>query len=173
MSYLLAWKAAGHEDRAALQQFTCTVPAQPVLGQKRRYHPKRWELEVQSGIRALRPPLAPDQLLLLGEDAEGIAAVCLLADQGDAGVIKIQAIAVASRHRGQGSAQADEALRVALEVAAERGHRSGCRRTIVVGWVDPRNNPSRLMNQRAGFALRRITPAGLEEWVIVLDLEQG
>ena len=41
---------------------------------------------------------------------------------------------------------------------------------VVVGWVDPRNNPTKLLNQRAGFTLRRITPAGLEEWTIMLDL---
>lgn len=171
MSRLLAWRAAGHGDRAALQGFTCTVPAQRVAGQKRPYHPKPWELDVQSGIRALRPPVAQDQLLLLGEDAEGIAAVCLLADQGDASVIKIQAIAVAARHRGQGGAHGDEALNVALEAAAQRGRRIGRDEVVVVGWVDPRNNPSKFLNQRAGFAQRRITPAGLEEWAIVLDLD--
>jgi hypothetical protein len=172
VSRLLAWREAGHGDRAALQRFTCTVPAQPVLGQKQRYHPRHWELEVQSGIRALRPPVARDQLLLLGQDAEGIAAVCLLADQGDASVIKIQAIAVAARHRGQSSAHADEALYVALEAAAQRALKSRHEKTVVVGWVDPRNNPSRLMNQRAGFTLRRITATGLEEWVLVLDVQQ-
>jgi hypothetical protein len=110
-------------------------------------------------------------LLLLGEDEEGIAAVCLLADQGDASVIKIQGIAVAVRHRGQGGAHGDEALNVALQAAAQRGRRIGRDEIVVVGWVDPRNNPSKLLNQRAGFTLRRITLAGLEEWVIVLDLD--
>lgn len=169
MSRLLSWRAAGHADRAALQRFICTVPAQRVTGLKRPYHPKPWELEVQSGIRALRPPLAQDQVLLLGEDAEGIAAVCLLADQGDADVIKIQAIAVAARYRGQGGAHGDEALDVAIQAAAQRGRRTGKHEIVLVGWVDPRNTPSKLLNQRAGFTLRRITPAGLEEWVIVLD----
>jgi len=160
-----------HEDRAALQRFTCTVPAQRVMGQKRPYHPKPWELEVQSGIRALRPPVAQDQLLLLGEDMEGIAAVCLLADQGEASIIKIQAIAVAARYRGRDGAHGDEALTAALEGAALRGRRNGMTEIVVVGWVDPRNNPSKFLNQRAGFSLRRITQAGLEEWVIMLDLD--
>lgn len=169
MSRLFVWRTAGHGDRAALQRFTCTVPAQAVVGQKQRYHQKRWELEVQSGIRALRPPLPQDQLLLLGEDAKGIAAVCLLADQGDASVIKIQAIAVATRYRGQGGMHGDEALNVALEAAAQRGRKAGRDKIVVVGWVDPRNNPSKLLNLRAGFTQRRITPSGLEEWVIALD----
>jgi hypothetical protein len=173
VSRLLSWREPGHGDRAALQRFTCTVPAQRITGQKRPYHPKPWELVVQSGIRALRPPVAQDQLLLLGQDAEGIAAVCLLAEQGDASVIKIQAIAVAVRYRGQGGAHGDEALNVALESAAQRARGIGSDQVVVVGWVDPRNDASKFLNQRAGFALRRITSAGLEEWAIVLDLEHA
>lgn len=84
-----------------------------------------WEQEVQSGIRDLRPPVGHDQSLLVGEDAEGIAAVCLLADQGQASAFKIQAIAVAARYRGQGGAHADEALDVAFEAAAQRGLDNG------------------------------------------------
>jgi hypothetical protein len=110
-------------------------------------------------------------LLLLGEDAEGIAAVCLLAEQGDASVVKIQAIAVAARHRGKDGSHGDEALNAALEAAAQRGRLSGKNEILVVGWVDSRNNPSKLLNQRAGFNLRVITRAGLEEWVTVLDLD--
>jgi hypothetical protein len=37
---------------------------------------------------------------LLGEDTSGVAAVSLLAEQEDAGLIKIQAIAVSVRYRG-------------------------------------------------------------------------
>lgn len=170
MNRLLAWREARYADRADLQAFTCTVPAQKVIGQKKPYHPKRWELEVQSGIRALQPPLPQDQSLLLGKDAEGIAAVCLLADQGDSSVIKIQAIAVAVRHRGQGGSHGDEALQIALETAAQRGRRAGKDEVIMVGWVDPRNTPSEHLNERAGFTLRRITPAGLQEWVLVIDV---
>lgn len=166
MSRLLVWRVADRGDYAALQGFTCTVRAQPVFGQKRKYHPKPWELDVQSGIHALHPPVSRDQALLLGEDAQGIAAVSFLAEQEDASTVKIRAIAVATRYRGQGGVHADEALQVALETAAERG------RNIVVGWVDPRNNASKLLNQRAGFTYRRNTPAGLEEWVLELDLDQ-
>jgi hypothetical protein len=166
---LLAWRAAEHGDRAALQQFTCTVPAQKVFGQKRSYHPKPWELNVQSGIRALQPPLPPDQSLMLGLDVEGIGAVCLLAEQGDAAVIKIQAIAVSVRLRGQGGVYADEAMQVALEVAGNRAQNARIDSVLLVGWVDPHNIASKRLNQRAGFAQRRITPGGLEEWVLKLD----
>jgi hypothetical protein len=167
----LAWREARHEDRASLQGFTCTVPAQSVFGQKRKYHPKPWEQEVQSGIRDLRPPVGQDQSLLLGEDADGIAAACLLADQGEARVFKIQAIAVAARYRGQGGAHADEALNIALEAAAQRGLGNGRSEIIMVSWVDPKNEPSKFLHQRAGFALRQITQARLEEWAIALELK--
>lgn len=170
MSRLLAWREARHEDRATLQGFTCTIPAQLVFGQKRKYHPKPWEQEVQSGIRDLRPPVGQDQSLLVGEDAEGIAAVCLLADQGEASVFKIQAIAVATRYRGQGGAHADEALDVTFETAAQRGQDSGRSEIIMISWVDPKNEPSKSLHQRAGFALRQITQTGLEEWAVVLEL---
>lgn len=170
MSRLLAWRAAEHKDRTALQRFTCTVPAQRGFQQQRPYHPKPWELEVQSGIRALRPPLTHDQSLLLGEDAQGIAAVCLLAEQEDARIIKIQAVALATRYRGQGGAHSDEALDVAFEVAEERGRKSGIETVLLVGWVDPRNDASKRLNQRAGFTHRRNTSGGLEEWVLALDV---
>jgi GNAT superfamily N-acetyltransferase len=107
---------------------------------------------------------------MLGEDAEGIAAVSLLAEQEDARIIKLQAIALATRYRGQGGAHGDEALDVALEAAAEHAQRMGIDEVLVVGWVHPRNDASKLLNQRAGFTHRRNTPAGLEEWVLLLDL---
>jgi hypothetical protein len=47
--------------------------------------------------------------LLLGLDGAGIAAVCSLAEQGSAALVKIRAIAVDVRHRGQGGAVQNEA----------------------------------------------------------------
>ena len=124
-------------------------------------------------MRALRPPQPPDQSLLLGEDSHGIASVCLLAEQRDASVIKIQAIAIAVRLRGEGGTHADEALDVALEAAAERGQRSGCGTVTVVGWVQPRNTPAREMNRRAGFTCLGYTPGGLEEWALTINLRDS
>jgi hypothetical protein len=171
VSRLLSWRAAEYADRSALQQFSCTVPAQRVFLQKRSYHPKPWELEVQSGLRALRPPVGEDQSLLLGEDAGGIAAVCLLAAQAESAmVVKIQAIAIATRYRGQFGAHADEALDVALEAAAARGSKSGVDAVTVIGLVHPRNIASKRLNERAGFTHVGNVQAGLEQWAIILDL---
>jgi hypothetical protein len=172
MNRLLAWREAERADRQRLQQFVCTVPARRAFQQKRPSHPRPWELAVQSGIRALRPPMPEDQLLLIGEDDQGVAAVCLLADQGGAQAFKIQAVAIATRHRGVGGSCSAEAMDVALEAAAEQARKRGLGKVALVGWVDPRNTASKRMNQRAGLALRRITRAGLEEWVAVLDLTE-
>jgi hypothetical protein len=125
-------------------------------------------LEVQSFIRDLRPPLGPDQSLLVGEDGAGIGALCLLAQQEDASFIKIQVLAVAVRYRGTEGAYADEAVDVALETAVERGRKSGLDEVIIVGWIHPRNHPARRLNQRTGFVCHGTTPAGLESWVQVL-----
>lgn len=172
MTRLLAWREAEHTDRQSLQQFVCTVSSRRGFQQKRPSHPRPWELIVQSGIRALRPPMPAGQLLLLGEDGQGIAAVCLLADQADASVVKIQAVAIAVRHRGVGGSCSTEAMDVSLEAAGERARKQGFDSVAVVGWVDPRNEASKRMNQRAGLSLRRMTPGGLEEWAVVLDLAE-
>lgn len=110
---------------------------------------------------------------MLGMDGGEIGAVCLLADQGDAMVIKIQAIAVSVRYRGQGGRYADEAMEAALAAAVERGKKAGNESVLLVGWVDPNNNASKRMNQRAGFMMNRITSSGLEEWVLELDLKDA
>src|ERR1700756_2169779 len=101
MTRTLSWRTAGRGDRAALQAFTCTVPSQR-SPYRRHWHPRPWELEVQSFTRGLHPPLAADQSLLAGEDGAGIAGVCLLSQQNDPGLIKIQVLAVAALYRGAG-----------------------------------------------------------------------
>lgn len=170
MTRLLTWRAAEREDRAALQEFTCTVSEQRLFGQARRSHPKPWERSVQSFIRSCQPPAAADESLLLGEDRSGVAAVCAMAEQGSPALVKIRAVAVAVRYRGQGGSLADEALEVALETAAARGREEGLDAVRLVGWVDPRNDASKRLNTRAGFACRKITSDGLEEWVLELNL---
>jgi len=170
VSRVLTWRPAARSDRPALQEFTCTVPDQRLFGQVKRWHPKKWEQDVQSFIRACRPPAGPDEQLLLGLDGAGIAAVCSLAEQGSAALVKIRAIAVDVRHRGQGGAVADEAMEVALEAAGARALEKGLDTVQVIGWVDPQNEASKRMNTRAGFGFKGLTSDGLEQWILVLDL---
>ena len=167
---LLSWRPGERRDRAALQQFTCTVPLRPYRPNQPR-HPKQWELDVQSGIRALQPPLGPDQTLLIGEDESGIAAVTLSAEQdGGPAIVKLQVIAIATRYRGQGGRYADEALQVALEAVGARAGSCSLKEFQAIGWVHPNNHASKLMCQRAGFGHLGNTPQGLEEWGITIDL---
>ena len=157
MSRLLTWRTAQRDDRAALQEFTCTVPEQRLFGQARRSHPKPWERSVQSFIRSCQPPVAADESLFLGEDPSGVAAVCAMAEQGSPALVKIRAVAVALRYRGQGGVHADEALEVVLETAAAHGREAGLDAVRLVGWVDPRNDASKRLNTRAGFACQKVT----------------
>ena len=158
MSRLLTWRTAQRDDRAALQEFTCTVPEPSLLfGQARRSHPKPWERSVQSFIRSCQPPVAADESLFLGEDPSGVAAVCAMAEQGSPALVKIRAVAVALRYRGQGGVHADEALEVVLETAAAHGREAGLDAVRLVGWVDPRNDASKRLNTRAGFACQKVT----------------
>jgi RimJ/RimL family protein N-acetyltransferase len=169
----LKWRAAVRGDRGALQEFTCTTKAaRPPGSYRSRPHPKPWELQVQSFIRTLHPPAGADQVYLLGEDSSGIGAVCVLADQGTPEIVKIQAVAVSVRQRGQGGAHANEALAAGLDLAGDRARAAGFGQVIAVGWVHPRNQPSQLLCRRAGFAHRRDTRDGLQEWVLLLGVER-
>jgi hypothetical protein len=167
----LKWRTATRGDRAALQEFTCTTKASRSSGSSRPLpHPKPWELQVQSFIRTLHPPAGPDQEFLLGEDPSGVGAVRVLADQGTPEIVKIQAIAVSVRYRGQGGAYADEALAAGLDHAGRRARAAGLGQVIAVGWVHQRNKPSQLLCRRAGFTYRRDTRDGLQEWAVLLEL---
>lgn len=128
-------------------------------------------MTVQSGIRSLQPPVGLDQILLIGEDAGGVAAVTLSAEQGGSpAIVKLQAIAVAIRYRGQGGKCADEALQVTLEVIEARAGDSGLEEFLAVAWIDPHNNASKQMCQRAGFAHLGNVSADLEEWGLIVDV---
>lgn len=129
MTRHLTWRTAEREDRPTLQEFTCTTPV-PREPNRRRLlpHPKPWEFDVQSFIRTSHVPGGPDQVFLIGEDTDGIGAACLLADQGNPEIMKIQVIAVSVRHRGTGGSHADEAIAVALDAAGDRARAAGCSR---------------------------------------------
>lgn len=172
---LLSWRNAERGDRAALQQFDCTVPEGPWRGTRVSRHPKPWELDVQTGIHGCRPPVGPDEILLLGEDETGIAAVSWSwhdydEDDEPPSVWKVLAVAVARRHRGTGGHIADEALQVTLEAFKQHGREHGTSEFGVVGWIHPRNLPSQKLSGRAGFTRLRAISADLEEWGMTVDL---
>jgi hypothetical protein len=109
--------------------------------------------------------------MLIGEDATGIGAVTLSAEQAEGpSVVKLQAVAIATYLRGQGGGYADAALQAALEAAGARASAAGLNEFLAVGWIDSRNKPSKLMCERAGFSYLRTMPSGLEEWGVTVEL---
>lgn len=168
MALHLAWRDAERGDRPALQQFSCTVPAPRRDDGRALLHPKSWEREVQVGIHLLTPPVA-DGVLLLGEDSQGLAAVALahFGVEHDPCLVKLRALAVEQRWRGQGGGVADEAMVQVLTAAARHGDKSGCDVVRVLAWVHPSNGPSQRMCERAGFR-HWDDSSGHQEWVLEL-----
>jgi hypothetical protein len=117
--------------------------------------------------------------MLIGEDDVGIAAVTLSwlaprsAEQDAEQYVKLQAIAIATRYRGQGGAYADQALQTTLEAIAARVSRDGLEAFRAVGWIHPRNKASKLMCQRAGLTYLGEAPGGLEEWGLMVELTES
>jgi hypothetical protein len=162
---------AERTDRPALQLFTCTEPSKWDPVRREKIHPRPWELEVQSGIRSQKPPISPDQHLLLGEDEDGLGAVCLLAEQDSPEIVKLRAIAIAMRHRNRHEGHADEALNMALQSIADRLSKTAITSGVAVGWIHPKNRASKRMCERGGLQFRRLLSNGLEEWVVSIELE--
>lgn len=172
MTQLLNWSQASRSDRKVLNNFVCTEPAKATWNGSRLVHPRDWELDVQSGIRALRPPLGPDTVLLLGKDQQRcLAAVVLFSDtEGKPSEVVLRALAVATHIRGAGGAHAREALSVALRVMAERARAAGARELFVFGRIHPRNGPSKRLCKGAGFEYLRMQDDVLEIWTRTIAL---
>jgi hypothetical protein len=117
--------------------------------------------------------------MLIGEDDVGIAAVTLSwlgprsAEQDREQYVKLQAIAIVARNRGQGGACADEALQTTLEAIAAQVSPDGITVFRAVGWIHPRNKASKLMCQRAGLIYLGEAPGELEEWGLTVDLTES
>lgn len=116
-------------------------------------HPKPWELDVQTGIRELRPPLPPGTVAMLGFDAAGLAAVTMWSSIDDPGEYLFQMAAIATRVRGQqgGSPHAHEAIDVALSIMIAEAVQSSARELGVVGRVHHQNRASQRLLSAHGF----------------------
>ncbi|MCZ0711141.1 hypothetical protein OYT00_14105 [Microbacterium paraoxydans] len=167
----LEWREASHADRGALSVFVCAYPAKasrdPVTHQPS--HPQPWQLKVQSGLRAQRPPLK-EQRLIVGYDDDGLAAVGMYEPLPEDRAFYIRAVARAQRLAH---------LRVADELLANLIERITLEREFVeFGYQDAfceihwRNGASKKLFARAGFACAGHNDASdLETWVI--DLSAG
>jgi hypothetical protein len=110
-------------------------------------------------------------MLLIGEDAAGIAAVSLSwVPPNDPSVVKLLTIAIADRCRGKGGEYADEALQITLDTIAERVSENDLESFLAFGLIDRRNQASKRMCERAGLVHIGDDPSGYEEWAILVDL---
>jgi hypothetical protein len=122
----------------------------------------------------LTPPISPDQLLLLGEDDDGLGAVGLLADQdGSPEITKLVAIAVSTKHRRKGGHHADEAIEVMLQSVADRLTKTAIRSGVAVAEIHPDNHASKNLSLRHGLEYIGISPGGLELWGIAVELDDS
>lgn len=83
---------------------------------------------------------------------------------------KLQAVAVALRHRRQGGVIAEETIKQALATIAHKAARQGHSTAYVFGFIDARNLPSRRMCSAQGFTPDDAIPGpdGLQQWSVVV-----
>ena len=152
----LEWRDAGRADRMVLQGFSCTRPVARGLDRRPLPHPKPWEFTVQSWIRSQTPPAGSGEAVRLGLQAStgelaAVGALSRVLSAGNQSIVKLQALAVASMHRGAGGTIADELVNETLECAAVLGHDAGATRTLVIAWVHEQNTPSQDLLRRNDF----------------------
>lgn len=167
MTSRLTWREASRGDRSALSCFICTPPQRRSAFGRSAPVPLEWELQVQGYVRALRPPASPGQLILLGEDDQGLGAVAWTAEVDGPHDVFVKVLAVALRLRGQGYAQ--ELLDEVVDRVANRADAAGADRVTLSGNVHVNNAASRRFCERAGAGVFQ-GHGELDEWVLPVDL---
>jgi hypothetical protein len=156
LSLNLTWRDAERDDRAALEQFTCTVAPERLPNGRRLPHPRPWELEAQTGIRQHTPPGSSDDLYRIGVNNNGsIVAVSitgLLEDPDFEPTFKLLVLAIAMPARRQGGDVANACMIDALHQMELRVQAVGALQFLVLAMIDPRNSASKWMCQRHAFA---------------------
>jgi hypothetical protein len=158
----LRWVSAAHAHREQLTQFICTDPARRQYEKHRgKFHPRPYELEVQSHLRGLKVPVGDDEALLLGYDEHGLAAAAHFGFDDTLSQLIIWALARAQRTAGQHYGR--EALAMVLYIMenTKKRYDLDCG---VFAYVDPRNDASRAAMRDAGFEFLA-TYDGYEGWV--------
>ncbi|MBE8527707.1 GNAT family N-acetyltransferase [Amycolatopsis sp. H6(2020)] len=148
-------------DFPQLQQWVCTSPAKArYQGGRRPWHPRPWELEVQSYLRTLKPK-TPGVLWGAFHGPE-LRAVAHLDFSEDFGATIIRALARAEAYRGQhlGEVMLEQCIRFAAG-AVQRATAD-----VLVAKIDHRNEPSRRLFDSKGFTREGSDPhSGLELWL--------
>jgi hypothetical protein len=165
------WQPAHAGHRYLLQHFVCTTPVKADWDRQRRayVHPYPWELEVQSYLRDLKPPVRAKTALLLGTSHGRLIAVShygwdVLEEQF---IIWAVARSVHASGAGVGSALIERALYHLRQTKAAEDVDCG-----VFTRIDRRNGASKAAFASAGFDCLGPVPDDdyLEMWVHPLDL---
>lgn len=165
---LLEWRAPDKADREAFQGFACTEPPRPRSAAEPTYrerHDRWWELEVQSWVRAMRPPeRAPGKRLLSGWSAGQLKAVALYEEADGLDQILLEVMAVSSDCRMVGGGYADEMFNEVLDRITETCRSAGVDETFISGRIYEHNRASQKMARRMGFSHLDDAGEGVQVW---------
>jgi len=160
-----------------LPAFVCTdPPKKPAYGLSP--HRRPWELEVQSYVRALRPPVKrPGEVLLIGERDGQIGAVVHFAEADDPCNVFLKVIGVAWELRqlpeAKGGAFGRELMATTVDLIRQRAREAECGDEIsVVGHIDENNAASQRLCAEFGFVALPVPPPGpgLRVWQAAFPL---
>lgn len=167
----LQWRTGVHADAVALQNFECAQPPtwQYDSAGRGRWHPRVWELDVQSYFRSrCLPPLPYGDTLLVGTMDEQLVALVRFSTDDLPDTAFIYAVGVSNpwRHMGYGR----EAVEVALSEIRKSEAFNAEAELYVRGRVHQRNHASKSMLEACGFACVDEGQEGepLEEWATYL-----
>lgn len=159
-------RALTSSDIPALQTFTCTNPDRKLYDPHRgKYHPRGWELDVQSHARGLRVPPSDGDVVRVLEGPDGQLAGVSLQSRMEAPFFHVvQLIAVSNEHRGKGVGR--RLLEDALQQLADEPPGSA-----VLARIDHRNEPSKALFAKFGFEMigSDQEEPQLETWLYLLD----
>lgn len=169
MSGLLRWRLATSEDRGHLSVFKCTdditKPHRPPWVDR---HPRMWEYEAQSWLRSLRPPHPLPKRLLVGLDADGLAAAIHWEEVDGPSYVDVIVAGVALRCRRQGGGFADEMMEQALDAMTARVIESDGDTLRVSAAIFADNHPSQRMCRDAGMRHRDMGGPNVQLWTMTL-----
>lgn len=160
----LAWRELGPSDTSKVQQWVCADPAKSIRvhGSFRKYHPRPWELEVQSFIRS--GFWRKRGVVWAAVSENKILSLAHLWRQDDADATHINAIACAIEHRrkGLGTLTLHECIRLAS------GEDSRLRASAMTANIRSQNEPSKRLFAGQGFEHIEDEGDDLEVWARLL-----
>lgn len=104
--------------------------------------------------------------MIVGDDPEGIAGAATYVELDGPGLVEVESVAVAVRHRGCGGAVADELFAEVLSSIDERAVLHGIASVLVSGRIYGLNVPSQRMALRAKMRHVDTFSNGVQEWML-------